>query len=176
METSEKAQTLTPVTIVAVVSLFLIGMAALAPVSLEIAPYSFVTIIPAFLVSGILGEKFLIVGAVLGSLIAPIGYIMAARYISRSGNTLPKASVITFVLVSVLSLASAVSGWDLTIRYISATRAIALVIQALSPALLILLIGFICRKSLTVRRSLVLHWAAFAWLSWSAFPWYGELL
>jgi|SRR3990172_9164860 len=176
METSASTQTLTPATIGAAAVLFLIGLAALAPMSMVIAPYSFVTIIPAFLVAGILGEKLLIVGAVLGSLIAPIGYVMAARYISRTGNTMPKASVITFILVAILSLACAASGWNLTIRYTSVTRAIALVMQAVVPAFLVALVGISLRDSLTVRRSLVLHWVAFAWLSWSAFPWYGELL
>jgi hypothetical protein len=55
-------------------------------------------------------------------------------------------------------------------------RTMTLLFQAVAPPLVILAIGFQSRRTLTVERSLALHWAAFAWVNWSAFPWYGELI
>jgi len=176
MDAAVSAPAPTPGTLAAAAVLFLIGLAALAPVPATVAPYSFVTVIPAFLVAGVLGEKWLVVGAALGSLVAPIAYLRVTRYISRTGRTLPKASLIAFAILVVLSLALAAISWDTTVRYTSVTRATALVVQAVVPALLIAAAGLAMRSNLTMRRSLVLHWAAFAWLAWSAFPWHGELL
>jgi hypothetical protein len=160
-------------------ALFAIGLGALAPLSAVVAPYSFITVLPAFLIGSALGEdsfKSLIPGAVLGALIAPVFYLWTTRYILRTGTPLPKASVVAFVVIVALSVIYAATGWEATVRYTFVARAIALVVQAVLPPLLIAIAAYLLRNSLTPQQSLKLHWAAFAWIAWSAFPWYGELL
>ncbi len=176
MEAATKVHVPTAETLGAAAILFLIGVLTLAPVPAAIAPYSLVTAMPAFLLASALGEKWFVVGAGLGSLIAPIAYVAASRHISKTGTPMPKTSVIGFAVLALLSLAYAAIGWDTTARYTSVVRATALVAQAVLPVLGIAGAGIAIRSHLTVRRSLVLHWVAFAWLAWGAFPWYGELL
>ena len=163
-------------TFVGAVGLFFVGLAALAPVPAQFAPYSFVIVIPAFLTAGVLGQSGLVVGAVLGSLITPMVFFTFARRIHRSGQPMPSSSVKTFAVLAVLSFAYGATAWSMTVSYTSVLRATALVTQAVVPAILIAAAGVTMRKHLTVRRSLALHWLACAWLAWGAFPWHGELL
>ncbi len=167
---------LEPWTLVGAVGLFFVGLAVLAPVPVQIAPYSFITLIPAFLVAGALGESGLVVGGVIGSFITPIVFLAFAHRIHRTGNPMPRASVTAFAVLAVLSLVYTATAWGETVRYTSVLRATALIAQAVGPPILIAAAGIAIRKHLTVRRSLVLHWLACAWLAWSAFPWHGELL
>ena len=160
----------------AAAALLLVGLGALAPISVSFAPYSLVVVAPAFLISGIAGERFLPVGAAFGAFLAPIAYLALARHICRTEQVLPKFSIATFVLLSAFSLVLGVSEWENTVRYTSSLRATALVAQAILPPIAIAAIACAMRRSFSVGRSLWLHWLSLAWLAWSAFPWYGELL
>jgi hypothetical protein len=162
--------------IVGAASLFAVGLASFAPLPAGIAPYSFVVLIPAFLVATMFGTFGLFIGGTLGALVAPIAYLKVVRHVSSTRNVLPSASVRIFGVLFLVSVVYAAFSWDMTVRYTSSTRATALVIQAVVPALLIGIVGYLLREKLTIRGSLVLHWAALAWLAWSAFPWHGELL
>lgn len=157
-------------------ALIAIGFAAFVAVPAEVAPYSLVVVIPALLSATLLGQAGLVVGGVLGSLIPPAIFLALARHVRKTGNLLPKASVITFAVIALSSVALAGSGWSLTVQYTSVERAKALVAQAVIPALVLAMLGFTMRRQLTLRASLILHWLGCAWLAWSAFPWYGELL
>jgi len=157
-------------------ALFLVGLGALAPISFEFAPYSLVIVMPAFLVAAVAGERFLVPGAWLGALIAAIAYFVVARYIARRGRAMPAFSVVIFGVIALLSLGLSAVGWEPTVRYVSLVRANALVAQAVLPSVAIAMAGYVMRRNMTIRRSLILHWVALAWFSWSAFPWYGELL
>ncbi len=156
--------------------LFLIGLAGPFLIPSELAPYSFVIVIPAMALAGLIGESGLVIGAVFGSAIAPIAFFFFVRHLRKTGELMPKASVITVAVLIVLSFMYAAIGWDMTVRYTSSSRATALVTQSVLPAVLIGIAWFAIRKHLTPRRTLLLHWLACAWVAWSAFPWYGELL
>src|SRR5258706_788373 len=156
--------------------LFLIGLAALWPVLLAWAPYSFVTVIPAFLLAGVLGERSLFLGAAIGAMVVPALFVCTARYILSTRAPMPKFSVVSFVLLALLSFAYAGYGWEPTVRYTFASRAVALVLQSVIPPIVIAIAAWALRRGLTPEKSVKLHWVAFAWMAWSAFPWYGELL
>ena len=162
----------------ALLGLIVVGLIPLHPGSTHLwEPLSLLTVIPSFLIAGAFGDDtYLPLGAFIGALMPALGFGAVARYIATTGNLLPKASIIAFVVITILSTGFAVLGWDGTVRYTSAARAMALVIQSLMPAAFLLLAGIAVRRRLTLYKSLLLHWLAFAWLSWSAFPWYGELL
>jgi len=96
--------------------------------------------------------------------------------LTYSGKTLPKGSVATFFVLLALSTIFAAVSWDATVRFTSLERAILLVVQSALPAFALIVVTLKIKDQLTISRSIVLHWVAFAWLSWSAFPWYGELL
>jgi hypothetical protein len=157
--------------------LFLLGLGPLVRIpSVELAPFSLITVIPGFLVGSLGGRSFFIIGSAMGALVAPTAFIVVALYVRKSDRHLPWGSVAAFAILAILSWAFAVVGWDSTVRYASLQRAVALVIQSAVPPFLLLVALLAMRKKMTAGRSILLHWAALAWFSWSAFPWYGELL
>ena len=160
--------------------LFGIGLAPLASSSIipvSLAPYSLITTAPALFASAFLnGDYDFVAGAVFGALFAPTAFIALARSVLRSGNVLPKVSIAVFAALVILSCALAVVGWSATVQYTSLQRAISLVAQSILPPALLIAAWLLFRDRLTIDRSIALHWFALAWLSWSAFPWYGELL
>lgn len=158
------------------VALFLVGLGALAPIPVVVAPYSLVIVVPAFLVAGVLGDQFFILGAGLGALLAPIAFLVFAHYVSRAARPILKYSIAVFAIVLGLSVGYSVSGWENTVRYVFLARANALVAQALAPPIAIAVVGYVWRRNLTTSRLLLIHWVSLVWFSWSAFPWYGELL
>jgi hypothetical protein len=162
--------------VVGALVLFLIGLAGVGLVSVVWAPYSFVTVLPALFFGSVFGEGTLFLGAAVGSLVVPALYAWSARYILKKRKPLPKISIVSFVTLALLSFTYAIYGWEETIRYTFVTRAVALVIQSVVPPIVIAVVALVLRKRLTPEMSIKLHWAAFAWIAWSAFPWYGELL
>lgn len=154
--------------------LFLLGFATIAlGASPSFVPLSLVIIVPTLLAGSFGGIIF---GAAVGAAIAPLAFIFTARSIARSGRFLPKASVIAFVAAFVVSCALAIWGWKDTVEFTSVTRLAVLLSQSLAPPIFIAIYSLAYRTRMTFWRSITLHWLAFAWLSWSAFPWYGELL
>ena len=158
------------------VALVVVGLGPVARVPAEFAPYSLITVLPGFAVAGVFGEQWLFLGAGLGALVVPGMFLWAAAGVVETRNPLPLSSIVTFVVLATLSAIDAVSGWETTVRYTSMARAVALVTQAVVPPALLALGALALRRTLTVERSLVLHWLSCIWLAWSAFPWYGELL
>ncbi len=89
-------------------------------------------------------------------------------------NPLPLSRIIAFLVLFSLSFLLFVYGFRLAIEFWSMTRAVSLAIQSLLPPLLILSYVLLHPRRITREESVVLHWAAVAWLAWSAFPWWGE--
>lgn len=159
----------------AAVGLFLLGLAGPYLLPSVLAPLSLVVVVPAFALASLIGDRGLVVGGVLGSTIVPMAFLLFVRHMRKTGELMPKASVIAFAVLIVFSFIYAATGWDMTVRYVSILRATALVMQAVFPPVLIGIAWFAMRRQLTPRRALLLHWFACAWVAWGAFPWHGEL-
>jgi hypothetical protein len=93
----------------------------------------------------------------------------------RGRPVVPRTSIAAFFLLVAGSLVWSVVGWSPTVAFYGTARAVPLLVQCLAPPAAI---GVVARLKppTTPNQSLLLHWCTFAWLSWSAFPWYGELL
>ena len=95
----------------------------------------------------------------------------------RSQTEVPARS---YILLAVATLADAswfVAGWKLGLSFQGATYTYS--VCAINVAWLTLLwLGFLLGRNArpSFRRNLVLHWMLFAWLAWSAFPFFGEML
>jgi hypothetical protein len=155
-----------------VLLLFLLGLAPVViipPGLFDFAPLSLVTIIPAFLAGRV-------VGAMAGAAIAPALYIFFRRKILK-GTLLPSTTaLVMFVIFVVLAYVSGLVDFNNTVLFTSLRRAIALSLESLIPPIILIGVFLWIRNQLTVKRSLALHWFALAWLTWSAIPWWGELL
>ena len=116
------------------------------------------------------------IGLLIYITIIPILYFVVCRLIIRSDNIMPRATMWAFVGFFALSVLFASYGFGETLRYYGWGRAIALAIQAIVPPILIIGAWLRLRRRLTRDASLVMHLSGFAWLSWSAFPWWGELI
>jgi hypothetical protein len=153
--------------VLAATILFFIGLAPVGTPVVELAPLSLVTVVPALLAGPIAGS--------CGALIAPLVFVALSRPI-LAGRTIPsKGTIWAFMVLVVLACTIAVLGWNDTL-HTSIRRAAALSIQALVPPLILIAIFRVSGNRLTIRGSVTLHWCALAWFTWSAFPWWGELL
>jgi hypothetical protein len=158
------------------VALFVLGLFSVLAVPVAIAPYSFVVLVPAFALGSVLGEPWLFVGAAVGALLAPALFVVLRRQVVSTGRAFPVSSVVIFGVIFTLSILDALVGWHGTVQYTWRSRAIALVAQAVVPPVVILGVALFIRRRATLNQSVVLHWLASAWIAWSAFPWYGELI
>lgn len=175
--------------ILGTISLFLLGLGPFLPsyphtfISYaSFAPYSWLIVFPAFSLGSLLrsaGNEALgtDVGGAVAAMVAPILFIAACRHIQRTQNPLPRVSVLVFGLLVILSFAFGVCGWHFSGPFWM-PRGPYLLIQALAPPLFVLiaLTWLVTQHRLTIGRSIALHWLSLAWLTWSAFPWWGELL
>jgi hypothetical protein len=163
------------------VALFLLGFGPFIPtppMPIEVAPYSLVTAIPALIASGLGQEQppWMLIGATAGALVAPVAFGLACRSIKRSGKPIPRVSMIAFLVLVLLAYALAIGGWKITVEFTSIYRASALAIQSIIPPIVLFAIAARVRHRLTVTGGIVLHWFGLAWFTWSAFPWWGEML
>jgi hypothetical protein len=93
------------------------------------------------------------------------------------GNTIvPKRSYIVFAVATVLSVPWFVLGWKFGLQYEGPhyTHQVCALNALWITALCIMLLRRWKRES-TYGASLAVHWMLFAWLSWYAFPYLGEL-
>jgi len=95
----------------------------------------------------------------------------------RGEATVPKRS---YVLIAVATLADAawfVGGWKDGLRFqgVAYTHAV-FAINVVWVTLLWLGFAVSSKARKSFNRSLLLHWLLFAWLAWSAFPFFGEML
>jgi hypothetical protein len=168
----------------AAVALFLIGLAPLIPVPWSLdqfAPLSLVTVIPAFFaatnLTNFVGEiPGAIVGGLVGAVIAPLVFFLISERIVTGKITPAWASIVVFLIVMALSFVMAALNWSYTVQFTSLDRAVALAIQSLLPPLLLTGVYLKNRSYLTGWRLITIHWFALAWFTWSAFPWWGELI
>jgi hypothetical protein len=84
--------------------------------------------------------------------------------------------MIAFLVLVLLAYALAIGGWKITVEFTSIYRASALAIQSIIPPIVLFAIAARVRHRLTVTGGIVLHWFGLAWFTWSAFPWWGEML
>jgi hypothetical protein len=159
------------------VSLFFIGIFPLIGISeVHFAPYSLVTLIPDALVNSWIGGKGLWIGEAIGASIAPILFLFATASIARSNNLFPKSSVVLFSIVALASFLWLGFGWKPTVEYTSLTRALLISAQAVLPPVFLGCVVLRMRPGITASGAVAAHWIALAWFTWSAFPWYGELM
>ena len=96
------------------------------------------------------------------------GLLSGAEYV-------PIRSIVGLVLLSALTIAHFVFGWEYGVKYQSAQYTMAM---ALMNGVAILsacgLLGY-ARRRRTFASTLVAHATVVAWLVWIAFPWLGEL-
>ena len=138
----------------------------------EYSPMSLVVVLPMILTWDLFGAH----GAWMGASVAPIMFLLVARHVRRSRVSLPHGLSVVFGIIVAGSILWAASGWKPTVAFTSKDRAIALVLQSLSPPVALGAYAYVRRKQLRMSEALLLHWVALLWFAWSAFPWYGELL
>ena len=101
---------------------------------------------------------------------------MLAHHAVKVNKPLPKLSIVAFLVASTLSVTLLIYGWESTVRFTSAGRMYALLVQAILPIVMIAAATLVRHSQLSMNTSIAVHWFALLWLSYSAFPWYGELL
>jgi hypothetical protein len=161
-----------------VASLFFIGISPLADsVQNQVfTPSSLITITPALLVSGRIGDKGIWIGGAMGASIAPMLFLFATASIAKGGNLFPRWSVVLFSIVALAGFLWLGFGWQPTVASTSLTRALLISAQAVLPPIFLGLVVTFLRSSITASGAVAAHWLGFSWLTWSAIPWYGELL
>lgn len=134
-----------------------------------LCPFPALTVIPVF----ILSQWNLEYAAVL---IPALLFLAWNPQLIRGEGKIPKRSLILLVLLVVLTAVDLVGDWNGGIKYHGSRY------TAVVCSINILWVGFLALgfhrtviKTPTFRTSLFLHWVLFAWVSWYAFPWLGEL-
>jgi hypothetical protein len=94
----------------------------------------------------------------------------------RGAPQVPSRSYILLAIVMVLSIIWFISGWSFGLRYQGAGYTSAVLVVNVGWAA-VLLFAFVrtWKKGASFGTSLFVHWMLFAWLTWYAFPYLGEL-
>ena len=108
-------------------------------------------------------------------LITPIAFVTWCVGIAKARATVLQVSKALFVMLFIAGVLWTAFGFPATLRICGASRAVPVAIQCLLPPALIAFAAH-WRNPHTPNGSFLVHWSVFAWLSWSALPWYGELL
>jgi hypothetical protein len=117
-----------------------------------------------------------LIGMAIAATIVPILFYVASRSVRRANNFLPNVTKWAFVACFMPSVSFAAYGAGLTLEYYGWGPMIALLAQAVLPPILLICVWLQVRNRLSLETSLRMHWFGFLWLSWSAFPWWGERL
>jgi len=145
------------------VGLFLTGIPAL------LCPLPCLTVVPAFLLSGMHLEHAAVV-------IPVILFFAWNPSLFRGSSTIPKRTYVLLVIAAVISVIWFIAGWKDGLQYQGPTYMH--YICVLNIAWLVGLGAFLLlrRKSdSSFASNLVFHLLFFAWLGWYAFPYLGEL-
>jgi hypothetical protein len=161
------------------VTTFLVGLSLIATAWVGLSgvggptllhPLPALTVIPLFFLP--LHQLFFLV------LILPAMFFFAWNPSLFQGNAkVPRRSYILFALAVGLSVPWFVLGWKFGLQYQGADyvrRVCGLNALWITAVGLTFLLSW--KRSPNFGASLVLHWVLFAWLSWYAFPYLGELL
>lgn len=138
-----------------------------------ISPLPALTIVPAFLFSGLFRDASLFkIVAVLPTLL----FFAWNPNLLRGEAKIPKRSYVLFSTAIVLSAVYFIASWKWGIqyqgiRYVQTICAINLVWTGFVAFAFALSL----KRSSSFGLNLFLHWILFAWLAWYAFPYLGEL-
>jgi hypothetical protein len=126
------------------------------------------TMVPGFLLST-LNYK-------LAVLMPPLLFLLWNPALLAGGGRIPKRSYALLFVLTALTVLWFVHGWTYGLQYQGAqhTRVVC-VVNVIWIALLWVLAVHSLKAAPSFARSLVFHGAVFAWLSWYAFPYLGEL-
>lgn len=159
------------------IGLFGLNLIPISPfVNYEWMPVSVLTALPALAGLNIYGSAGLWMATTLTASITPILFFFAALRAKKVSPTPHVVSVTIFTTVCILSCILSLAMWGEAVAANSLFRAQAIAVQAFIPPIIVILAFIIYRKNMSLRRSLIIHWIALAWLSWSAFPWWGEFI
>jgi hypothetical protein len=112
----------------------------------------------------------------VGAMFIPVAFFFAWNpNLFRGEATVPKRTYWLLGITILLNVAWFVSGWKWGVQF-EGMRYVRIVgiTNAAWAALLVALFA-VFRKRESFKKNLFLHWMLFAWLSWYAFPYLGEL-
>jgi hypothetical protein len=147
----------------ATVGLFLTGVPTL------LCPLPYLTVVPAFLLSGMHLERSVIA-------IPMIFFFAWNPSLFLGGSAIPKRTYILFVIATVMSVIWFIVGWKYGLEYQGPayTHYICLLNIFWIAGIDILLL-LRRRSNPSFASNIILHFVLFAWLGWYAFPYLGEL-
>ena len=134
-----------------------------------ICPFPALTIVPAFLLSPLdLSDA---------AVLAPVLFFFAWNPgLFRGTGKIPKRSYVLLTVATALSIVDFVEGWKYGLEYRGARYTYSVcVIDVVWVLSLWAMFIWKWKSAPSFRANLLLHWVLFAWLSWYAFPWLGEL-
>jgi len=101
-------------------------------------------------------------------------FLLWNGYLLRGRKTVPSRTSIGFFLLCALTILHFVTGWSAGVAYqgISHTKAVCII--NLFAMLLLWPLWYMAVKIKRYLTNLVFSWILFLWLSWQAFPYFGE--
>lgn len=132
----------------------------------NLCPLPMLTVLPAILLG--LGIAAIMVPTLL--------FFIWNPGLFRGDPTVPTRSYVLTAVLAVLSVIYFVTSWSAGVHYqgMENTRTLCLV-NILSVISLALGFSGVRKVGPSFKYNLLVHWMLFAWLSWYAFPWLGEL-
>jgi uncharacterized membrane protein YuzA (DUF378 family) len=154
-----------------------LGLAVTAYVGLFVSgvptifsPFPVLTVIPALMLSGPPLDYVVVV-------IPCLLFLLWNPQLMQQEAKIPRRTYILFGLLAVLSILYFAASWKWGLQYQG------LQFTAVICSINVAWIGFLTisfrrclKKAPAFGTSLLIQWMLFAWLSWCAFPWLGELL
>ena len=134
------------------------------------APLNLLVVIPAFMSSGVFGDRYLLAVAVV-----PVFFCRWCWPVLRGSTTLPIRSVVLLIVTVVLSAASLIFGARYGVEYQSVRYVIAVTAINVGCWVLLGVLALLARRHPSFVHNFGFHTALFAWLAWCAFPYLGEL-
>jgi len=153
-----------------------LGLAVTAYVGLFVSgvptifsPFPVLTVIPALMLSGPPIDYVVVV------IPCPLFLLWNPQLMQQEGK-IPRRTYILFALLAVLSILYFAASWKWGLQYQGPQ------FTAVICSINVAWIGFLTiafrrclKKAPAFETSLLIQWMLFAWLSWCAFPWLGEL-
>jgi hypothetical protein len=135
------------------------------------SPYSFVVVVPAFALGGV--DPAL---RYLAALIFPFLFMLYFRFVLGRRSNLNKFSLVIFPIAIALSTYFNLASISYGIKYQGSFHTYFIVgINLFSIVALSIFYNRVI-KFPTFKKCVYLHWFFFVWITFSGFPWLGELL
>jgi hypothetical protein len=129
-------------------------------------PFPALTIIPAFWFSQL---RFAVV------LVPAILFFLWNPALLNGQSRTPKRTIVLALLLSALTLVEFTFDWNYGVKYQGLHHTVSMLIINLVWLALLSLSTIRSSQQHSFVRNLLSHWILFAWLSWYAFPYLGEL-